>query len=168
MKVNNIVAEALYDCHISIGSKWVFVKYIQDIIPDMSELDPDYDDCSEHKKGEIGLFEDCGNNNCWYNTNKTHQYCKYFCCPDAMDVRDFFEKQEIHMSVELNLINNIIYYKPIVIYKNADGNYKTVFGKLYEKDYETVFNYALLKCVDIYAKVNNIEINLFSNNENKS
>ena len=65
-------------------------------------------------------------------------------------------------------INNIIYYKPIVIYKNADGNYKTVFGKLYEKDYETVFNYALLKCADIYAKANNIEINLFSNNENKS
>lgn len=41
-------------------------------------------------------------------------------------------------------------------------------GKLYEKDYETVFNYALLKCADIYAKANNIEINLFSNNENKS
>lgn len=41
-------------------------------------------------------------------------------------------------------------------------------SNLYEKDYETVFNYALLKCADIYAKANNIEINLFSNNENKS
>lgn len=162
MKVNELVAKKLYECGIHINSEWSYIEYLLDIQP---PVDDDY--YPPHKAGEIELVKEWGNTTFWSKDNENNEYYMGYSAPDIMAVRTFFEQKDIHMNVELSLLNDVITYQPIIIHKNSEGKYKTTFGLRYHKDYEKVFNYALLKCIDIYAKENNINIKVFEKKNNE-
>lgn len=162
MRVNELVAKKLYECGININSEWSYIEYLKDIQPN-----PDEDYYPSHKAGEIELIKEWGNTTSWRKDNEDDEYYMGYSAPHVMDARSFFEQKDIHMTVELSLLNDVMTYQPVIIHKNSEGKYKATFGLRYHKDYEKVFNYALLKCIDIYAKTNNIDIKVFEKKNNE-